>query len=259
MMLIRLFIFFLLGVFDAQAENNGAVHWISDFSLGLTTFGQNVPMWGGENLSILREGETNFLRVNIPKSTFDPASMRRLGRPLGGAGFKTQFCGGGKRSGVLTYSLRFDPSMDFVLGGKLPGLYGGQGNSGGVAADGTNGFSFRYMWGMEGRGGSIYAYLPSKSAWGLPMFGGQLKFKKGVWQELRQELVLNTPGLSDGVLRVWLDGKLVGSTENLLVRTVETLGVSGLFFDVFFGGGSQEWASKSDVYIDFKNFSLRCW
>ena len=233
--------------------------WHSDFSQGLATFGTDVPIWGRENLAVLQESDAKFLRVYIPANTYDPGSMKRLGKPLGGAGFKTKLCNSGTVSASLSYSVRFDPGMDFVLGGKMPGLYGGQGNSGGVRADGTNGFSFRYMWGQEGRGGSIYAYLPSKSEWGLPMFGGQLKFKKGVWQDLRQELTLNTPNLNDGILRVWLDGKLVGETTNLFVRSVGTLSIDGLFFDVFFGGGSPEWASKSDVYVDFKNFSLRCW
>lgn len=250
----------LISLFSIVPDSAAALTlWKSNFSQGLATFGTDVSIWGRDNLTVLQENDQYFLRVYIPENTYDPASMRRLFRPLGGAGFKLKTCAANESAASLSYRVRFDPSMDFVLGGKLPGLYGGQGNSGGSRADGTNGFSFRYMWGKEGQGGSIYAYLPGNSDWGLPMFGGKLKFKKGVWQDLRQELILNKSGVSDGILRVWLDGVLVGEATNLMVRTTTKLGVAGLFFDVFFGGGSQEWASKSDVYIDFKDFVLQCW
>ncbi|MGL5755337.1 MULTISPECIES: polysaccharide lyase [Bacteria] len=30
--------------------------------------------------------------------------------------------------------------------------------------------------------------------------------------------------------------------------------MEGLFFSTFFGGSDETWASKDDVFVDFKNF-----
>jgi hypothetical protein len=50
----------------------------------------------------------------------------------------------------LSYYVRFSENFDFVKGGKLPGLFGGVGNSGGEIPDGTDGFSTRFMWRRNG-------------------------------------------------------------------------------------------------------------
>lgn len=65
----------------------------------------------------------------------------------------------------LSYAVRFSSNFNFVLGGKLPGLYGGIGNTGGNIPDGTDGFSTRYMWGRNGVG-EVYAYLPTSQQYG---------------------------------------------------------------------------------------------
>src|SRR5690606_15373813 len=49
----------------------------------------------------------------------------------------------------LRYRVRFGPGFDPVRGGKLPGLIGGEANTGGDAPDGTDGWSGRMMWRRE--------------------------------------------------------------------------------------------------------------
>lgn len=61
---------------------------------------------------------------------------------------------------LLTYEVAFDADFDWVKGGKLPGLRGGQdeyGCSGGRAANGTNCFSSRMMWRTDGDGEGAYS------------------------------------------------------------------------------------------------------
>jgi hypothetical protein len=62
---------------------------------------------------------------------------------------------------LLTYDLAFDSDFDFVRGGKLPGLRGGNGTtgcSGGEASDGANCFTARLMWRENGAGEGMLHY-----------------------------------------------------------------------------------------------------
>jgi hypothetical protein len=154
----------------------------------------------------------------------------------------------------LRYYLRFPKDFDFVKGGKLPGFYGGTEVSGGRTPDGTNGFSTRFMWRTDGQG-EVYTYMPSSPKFGTSLGRGSWKFSRDKWQCIEQELVLNTPGRSDGVVRVWLDGQPVYANEGLALRTVASLRIEGVFFSTFFGGGDESWAPPADTYADFAAFA----
>ena len=94
-----------------------------------------------------RPDERSLLRVLYPEGSINPAN-----RPQGGAQFYanpldiTQ-----ARSVTLEYDVYFPADFEFVLGGKLPGLFGGKEScSGGDAA--LDCFSTRLMWRKEGAG-----------------------------------------------------------------------------------------------------------
>lgn len=215
-------------------------------------------MWGGENLSVfsISHGRGPGIRVFIPKGSIDPASMKNRGLRRGGAGFLLNAFPNGVERALLSYYVRFPHDFKFVRGGKLPGLYGGTANSGGRIPNGTDGFSFRLMWGADGQG-SVYAYLPTSVKWGTPFFSRSINFIPGRWHLVLQEVHLNRPDRSDGVLRVWLDGVLVGEENGLFIRSVDELKINGMFFEVFFGGSDDSWAAIEDTAIDFSGFSFR--
>lgn len=224
---------------------------------GMSSFPSIKNNWGMENISFLLNDsdQTMFMHVLVPKGAIDPLTMTLRGLPLGGAGFKSVVVPLGTEKALLSYRVRFPTGFDFVRGGKLPGLYGGAGNSGGTIPNGTDGFSFRLMWGKDGTG-EVYAYLPSSVTWGTGLFRGKFRFVPGRWHQITQELRLNTPGKSNGVLRLWFDGVLVGTQTDLLIRTVESLKINGLFFDFFFGGSDDSWAPPSNTFVDFSSFRL---
>jgi hypothetical protein len=155
----------------------------------------------------------------------------------------------------LTYQVRFPEGFDFVKGGKLPGLYGGAGNSGGEIPDGSDGFSTRYMWRADGAG-EVYAYLPTSEEHGTSLGRGCWSFPPGVWSTIRQRVQLNTPDESDGRISVWQDDRLVLDRGGLQFRTGGALRIDGLFFSTFFGGGDSSWASPADQHADFAEFDL---
>lgn len=243
--------------FTAVNAAETAVAWPIRFEEGFTTTGNLMLGWGAENTSFhVEDGISGkFLRVFYPLGSLDPATMKREGRRFGGIGFKRKVFDAPAQCATLTYKVRFPQNFDFVRGGKLPGMYGGVGNSGGRMPTGLDGFSTRFMW-LSGGRGQVYAYLPTSVNYGTSIGAGQFSFIRGVWNSLRQEVRLNQPGYNDGRIRVWLNGNNVVDQGNLRFRDVHQLGIDGVFFDTFFGGNDDSWRSSQDTHADFAEFNI---
>ena len=227
--------------------------WNLQFAAPLDQWLENLPasrIWGTQNLARRQDGPTNVLEVTYPKGSIDPAAKAA---PVGGAGFlypsPTPLF-----SGCLAYEVAFVEGFDFAKGGKLPGLYGGNAPSGG--ADTSMGFSTRYMW-RTGGAGEVYAYVPDKSgAYGESIGRGDWTFVPGQWQQLEQEVIVNHLGQKDGVLRVWVGGRLLIKRTDMLYRVNDNVLVNGLMFSTFFGGHDPSWASPKTQMAFFRNFQF---
>lgn len=219
---------------------------------------RKAGQWGLKNTQVMKDPSGRFdkvLRVRYPAGSASPAVSRKHNLPLGGAQFYADLGISPKNSLRLSYYLRFSENFDFVKGGKLPGLFGGAGNSGGDIPNGSDGFSTRFMWRKNGAG-EIYAYLPNSTEYGTSIGRGNWQFQRGKWHHLEQVVVLNQPNKNNGKIQVWLDGKQVLNQEKLSFRTTDKLKIEGIFFSTFFGGGDYSWATPKNVYVDFANFSL---
>lgn len=228
------------------------INWKQDWGI------RNRGDWGWENLEVIDDETGKFnqiIRVRYPAGSASPRVSRREDRPLGGSQFYADLGIEPRDRLRLSYYIRFSENFDFVKGGKLPGLFGGRGNSGGKIPDGTDGFSTRYMWRRDGEG-EVYAYLPTSEEYGTSIGRGSWKFQPGRWYYLEQVVTLNDRNENNGRVRVYVDGTEKIDLQNLTFRTTETLKIEGLFFSTFFGGGNASWATPRDVYIDFANFSV---
>jgi hypothetical protein len=217
----------------------------------------NRGSWGLNNIDVVSDPSrkiSNVLRVKYPKGSASPAASKEFEIPIGGAQYYANLNIEPKNELHLRYYVRFADNFDFVKGGKLPGLFGGYMNNGGKIPDGTNGFSTRYMWRKAGAG-EAYVYLPSSNEHGTSIGRGSWKFKPGVWYRLEQKVVLNTPGKSDGYIKVWVNGKIVINKRNLLFRITDELKIEGIMFSTFFGGSDYTWGTPEDTYADFANFA----
>lgn len=244
-------------VVPAAAADTAGWAWRSNFTAGLADWPGLGPVWGAGNQQFLAEPGVHgrLLRVALQRGGIDPASMRRRGLPPSGTGFKARLLAPGVGAATLRYRLRFAADIDFVRGGKLPGLFGGNGPSGGQVPDGHDGFSLRLMWRALGRG-EVYAYLPGSTGQGSSLLHDHVAFVPGRWHEVVQAVRLNTPGRHDGRLCLWLDGRLAGCLHGLRFRDGAALQVEGVFFDVFFGGSDDSWAARADTHVDFAGFAL---
>jgi hypothetical protein len=243
------------------ADSPAPVIWSGDFTGDWKSRWpmQNGINFGEENLTVLHgaAGEpASYLRVKYPRGSWSPKATKEAGLPVGGAQFYGPVCGVGVDEATLSYALRFSDHFPFVRGGKLPGLYGGKGNTGGKIPNGEDGFSTRFMWVQNGAG-VLYPYLPTSVRVGSTFGRGTFYFTPGVWQRLEQHVRLNTPGSSDGEIDVSLDGKPILQKKGLRFRDIPELKINGILFSTFFGGADASWAATSDCYIDFADFTVR--
>lgn len=239
----------------AAAQTPVPTAWHSRFVQGLADWPGLGAVWGRDNLTLHDDpaAEGRLLRVQLHAGGIDPGSMTRRGLPRSGAGFKARVLAPGSEAATLRYRLRFAPGFEFVRGGKLPGLYGGSGPSGGRIPDGHDGFSLRLMWREFGRG-EVYAYLPTSRVHGSSLLSGRPRFVPGQWHTLVQAVVLNTPGRADGRLALWQDGQLLGELTGLRLRDTPRLRLDGVFFEVFHGGADDSWAPRQAQHVDFADF-----
>ena len=116
-----------------------------------------------------------MLVVHYPAGSASPTVSRERGRPVGGAQVRAWLGTPPADSMHLRYAVRFPPGFNFVKGGKLPGLYGGVGNTGRRIPTGEDGFSARVMWRKHGDG-EVYAYLPTSREHGTSLGRGGFRF-----------------------------------------------------------------------------------
>lgn len=234
------------------ANNFSNTNWMEEWGV------KKRASWGLKNIEIMENSQskfTKYLRVRYPAGSASPTVTRKNEAPVGGAQFFANLNMQPRDTVRLSYYVRFSNNFDFVKGGKLPGLFGGNVNTGGKIPDGTNGFSTRYMWRRNGDG-EVYAYLPTSTEHGTSLGRGNWQFQPGNWHFIEQEVILNQPGKNDGRIRVWFDGKQVLEQNELNFRTTNNLKIEGILFSTFFGGGDSSWATPKDVYVDFANFSV---
>ena len=241
-------------IFTADFENSGA---------GIYTRDQlradwNTPAWSqgvdeGRVSLVEQESGSTVLAVEYPAGKYGTRET--------GAQWKLNF-DESYTSVELSYDVQFEEGFDFVKGGKLPGLFGGEGNTGGGIPTGMDGFSARMMWRGNGRVVQ-YVYYPDQPEhfghdmpWTDPATGEDLIFTPGTWHNVVHQLKLNAPGERNGVLRTYFDGQLALEVQGLRFRDTTDFAIDGMYFSTFFGGGSDSWSTTTDETIYFDNFRI---
>jgi hypothetical protein len=164
------------------------------------------------------------------------------------------------------YYIRIDQSWDPTYGGKFPGISGTYGVAGwgGRQSDGTNGWSARGLYQPTvpaGRGnpladtvpiGSYVYHAEQPTQWGDNVLwqDGYLGYlEKDRWYSVEQHLVLNTPGVNDGILESWIDGRLAYRQTDWRWRDVDSLKIEQIWLD-FYHGGTDVPDHDISLYID---------
>jgi hypothetical protein len=205
-----------------------------------------------------------FLRKQYPAGSYSSGDMTffwNLAQPLTEVYF--------------SYKVRMNTNFDYVKGGKIPGLCGGNCVAGGrpvtnAAPDpkGNNnpngkalGWSARSMWRA---GGNVvqYTYTANKTTkWGvdyryLENNSTPFSLADGKWHTIEHYVKMNTVGKSDGVFKAWFDGKEAVNVSTLRYRDDTSFAVDQIFFTTFFGGNTKDFASSKIEYSYFDDIIL---
>jgi hypothetical protein len=156
------------------------------------------------------------------------------------------------------YYLRLGDDWNPERGGKLPGIGGTYGRAGwgGRKVNGRDGWSARGLF--NGRRGGLtpigfYCYHADMRtqygdnwAWNRDGFAG---LENNRWYCIEQQARLNTPGRNDGILRGWVDGRLVFEKTDVRMRDVDSLKIETVWLNLYHGG---TWTATADhhLYID---------
>ena len=184
------------------------------------------------------------------------------------------------KEATFGYSVFFPEGFEFQLGGKLPGIYGG--NSDEVAASCSGGrrdtrcFSARLMWRAQGEG-EFYTYLPPYTipefaankkqctvapasdcnpTYGASVGRGSFKFATGKWTTVSERVKLNSVGKADGEIQLFVNGKSVINVSGLILRDSAAGKMRGLQMQTFFGGSKIQFASPKAQDVYFSDFSV---
>lgn len=170
----------------------------------------------------------------------------------------------GKRTGsepeevFFRYYLRLADDWKPHRGGKLPGIGGTYGRAGwgGRPVNGRDGWSARGLFeGMKAGRTPVgfYCYHADMKGqygdnwvWNRDGFGG---LENNRWYCIEQQARLNAPGKNDGLLRAWVDDRLVFEKTDVRMRDVDTLRIENVWLNLYYGGA---WTAPHDmhVYID---------
>ena len=163
------------------------------------------------------------------------------------------------------YYLRIAETWQTVDGGKFPGIAGRYGVAGwgGRPSDGTNGWSARGLFREMPPAGNplgntvpvgsyvYHADMPTQYGdnhlWQNDYLG---YLQKNRWYCVEQYLKLNTPGIQDGIMKTWIDGRLAWEKYDWRWRTVPALKIEEIWMNVYHGGGA---TVEQDVHLFVDN------
>lgn len=273
---------------DFQNYDGESLHYLNHD--GSSMIGDSSDLWENR-VSIVDDGTENVLDVLYTANEFgygtasgflQVCALPKVGRPVENVNNPTEI--------TLMYSLKFVGGVDWGYGGKLPGLAGGLIPSGGIPVsdkyDLYNGFSARFMWedlwGVSGKPTGLRPYIYNiQLTSGDPLYGrgpylnpvtpptsqfdttdnnpDSFQPSENIWYKITQTIIPNTPGNTDGIMKIWLNEELMVDLVGVKYVADGYDGdytVDRLCFSTFYGGGDSAWAPTVDSHIRFKDFNI---
>jgi hypothetical protein len=157
----------------------------------------------------------------------------------------------------LSYQVFLPDDFAFASAGALPGLFFGMDfDARGEPLIGSGAVA-RIGWNREGAIAVNLQYA-GKDGWQNPaVLSSKTKWPLGRWVSVEEEIILNDVGKKNGVIRVWLDGELVGENTKLGLRSAPGLTMAGVLADVHFGTVSNASLAPKDLQIQLSPFVIR--
>jgi hypothetical protein len=218
----------------------GQTAWALYDEAHVTTDFGNVASWqGGTRIKYDTSGRVRF---ELP--------IGQLGSANTGGVIKAKIAG--KNEYTMTYEIRFDTGFPWSKGGKIPGLSGGAGYTGGegdLAKLNGDGFSVRMMWREDGRIIPYVYHAGMNDKYG-DTFGATVGYFTNTQAHKVQYYVkLNTVGENyDGILRIYIDDVLAYENDKICYRRNQSQ-IDTCHIAIFAGGSTADWNMIDTGYI----------
>jgi hypothetical protein len=159
-------------------------------------------------------------------------------------------------SACLSYDVWLPEDFEFGQGGALPGLFGGTTTE--VPGKGATGFAARNGWGENGTAVVRAVTATEPRGMVVKIDPDSLHLDRGRWLHIEQEVILNDVGEDNGVLRLWVDGKIYLNEQGITYRADESGRFRGVIADVHYGDSGTDFSAvpKSST-LQFTPFVLR--
>lgn len=164
---------------------------------------------------------------------------------------------------MLEYDILFENGFEWVKGGKLPGLRGGNKNiatTGCVTPQPKNAWSFRLMW---SRNGSILLYIYDQSrnekniACGVVTKSNINILQINKWINFKIYMKLNSrANVKDGIAKLYINNTLILHRDQIAFSGENNITIDHVYLSTFYGGNDASWAPSKTTYIQFKNAKI---
>ncbi len=244
-----------------------------DYPVGsyINDFGNNK---NNRNIATVNASEAG--RMSISNNTL---CVKLLANKIGDAGgmWADVTIGRSTTTKVLQYDVKFGNDsvpFEWSMGGKIPGLGGGQSYAGCSDASAGDGWTARVMWRSDNSGNAYfipYIYYVDKPSrcgddFGLKYYGSDSKgLKSNRWYRVRIEIVMNTGTAYNGQLKITIQENMKGQWQKAVAlidksgiryaTRPEGLETGQILVSIFRGGSTMQWAANTDGYIYFDNLS----
>lgn len=139
----------------------------------------------------------------------------------------------GSKSACLSYRLFIPKDFSFDKQGTLPALFALPETDNVDTPQPEVGFISRLGW---QRGGGLGVELRSSTSPGQWLLPRRWFWPQNTWVEVEQEIVLNTPGKANGLIRIFANGELVLEERGLNLGAQPDLSLSGVVSDIGYHG-----------------------
>ena len=129
----------------------------------------------------------------------------------------------------LAYSVFVPEDFDFGAGGRLPGLVSSR------KVEDRNKpepMSTRMTWNETGRLDLTVHTFEHAGGRAIGSDRHSATLVRGKWTSIEQEVVMNKPGLADGTVRVWANGKLAFERTDAVLRKTDEPLISSVLTEV---------------------------
>lgn len=154
----------------------------------------------------------------------------------------------------LSYHVFVMKDFDFGTGGVLPGLTA---RDGGSVVNSRYGLDTSVVWRDGGYVESLVTRLSDGAAKTELLQGNRVQLPRERWVRIDHEMILNTPKAADGVIRTWVDKKLVVEAIGAQLRDGLTVVQTGVAAKTYFGGEGIGGAAPKEQSLWMTPFEVR--